>query len=129
MPGALADAVLVVHASFILFAVVGSLLWWVWRWGPVIHLPALAWAVYIEWTHGICPLTTLEIVLRDRAGEAGYTTSFIEHYLVPVIYPSGLTATMQTGLAIALLALNLLLYGWIATRRGWIGCPLRRVRE
>lgn len=108
--GFAADAVLVFHLMFIVFAALGALLA-LWRWRFVfLHLPALAWAVWIESTHGICPLTPLENSLRAAAGEAGYSGGFIEHYLVPLIYPPGLTAAHQTMIAIALVALNLLLY-------------------
>ena len=111
-----ADAILVVHFAFILFAVLGAALV-VWR-GRLawLHLPALAWAVWIAATHGICPLTPLENSLRRAAGQAGYEGSFIDHYLLPVIYPSGLTPTHQTWIAVTLVAANALLYGWALFR-------------
>lgn len=112
-----ADAVLVFHALFILFAALGALLV-AWRrrfaW---LHVPALAWAVWIEVTHGICPLTPLENALRRAAGEAGYAGGFVDHYLVPLVYPAGLTPRHQLALAGALVALNALLYGWALFRR------------
>ena len=112
-----ADAVLVVHLSFILFAAGGALLV-VWRrrfaW---LHLPALAWAAWIVASHGICPLTPLENALRHRAGEQGYAGGFIDHYLMPLIYPPGLTPEHQNWLAFALVASNTLLYGWALLRR------------
>ena len=112
-----ADAVLVLHLAFILFAVAGALLV-VWRrriaW---LHLPALAWAAWIVASHGICPLTPLENSLRDKAGQAGYEGGFIDHYLMPLIYPPGLTPAMQNWLALALVASNTLLYGWALLRR------------
>lgn len=111
-----ADAVLVVHLAFILFACGGGLLV---AWRPRIawlHLPALAWAAWIVATHGICPLTPLENWLRHRAGEAGYAGGFIDHYLVPLIYPPGLTPAHQNWLALVLVASNTLLYGWALFR-------------
>jgi hypothetical protein len=107
-----ADAVLVLHLAFILFAAAGALLV-VWR-GRIawLHLPALAWAAWIVASHGICPLTPLENALRHRAGQAGYGGGFIDHYLVPLIYPPGLTPAHQNWLALALVACNALLYGW-----------------
>lgn len=111
-----ADAVLVAHFAFILFVALGAALV-VWRarlaW---LHLPALAWGVWIIATHGICPLTPLENALRRAGGEAGYAGGFIDHYLVPLIYPPGLTPSMQTGIAALLVAANVLLYGWALLR-------------
>lgn len=118
MPAALAaDAVLVLHLAFILFAALGALLVaWRGRWAW-LHLPALAWAVWIEATHGICPLTPLENSLRRAAGEAGYAGGFIDHYLMPLIYPPGLTPRHQVWIALSLVAVNLLLYGFALLRR------------
>lgn len=107
-----ADAVVLLHLGFILVAVFGGLavLWW--PQAAWLHLPALAWAVWIAATHGVCPLTPLENHLRRLAGEAGYPGGFIDHYLMPAIYPAGLTPAIQTGIAIVLAAFNALLYGW-----------------
>jgi hypothetical protein len=111
-----ADAVLAVHLAFILFAAFGAALV-VWR--PVaalLHLPALGWGIWIELSHGICPLTPLENSLRHAAGEAGYAGGFIEHYLVTIIYPEGLTPAHQNWIALGLVAINMLLYGWALFR-------------
>lgn len=106
-----ADAVLVVHLLFIVFVAIGALLvLWRWRWA-FAHVPALAWGVWIEATHGMCPLTPLENHLRHAAGQAGYEGGFIQHYLVPLIYPAGLTPGHQVAIAIGLVAFNALLYG------------------
>ena len=111
-----ADAVVVLHLLFIALAVFGGIaVLWVPKFAW-LHLPALAWAVWISATHGICPLTPLENSLRRLAGEAGYPESFIDHYLMPVIYPSGLTPAHQTWIAIVLAASNALLYGWALSR-------------
>lgn len=90
------------------------------RWPRVAwaHLPAAAWGVWIEWSGGICPLTPLENRLRTAGGEAGYAGSFVEHYVMPVLYPVGLTSTVQVALGAAVLVLNLAIYGWCMTRRG-----------
>lgn len=111
-----ADAVLVLHLLFIVFLALGGL--WVVRRAAAawLHLPVLGWGVWIELTHGICPLTPLENALRRAAGEAGYAGGFIEHYLVPLIYPAGLTPAHQVGIAAALVASNALLYGWAFLR-------------
>lgn len=108
--GIAADVVLVAHLLFILLAMLGGLLV-IWRRRLMfLHLPALAWAVWIELTHGICPLTPFENSLRMRAGEAGYSGGFIDHYLLPLIYPPGLTPGDQNLLAAILIGLNLLFY-------------------
>jgi hypothetical protein len=106
-----------VHLAFILFAAFGALLV-VWRpRAAVLHLPALAWAIWIEFTHGICPLTPLENSLRRAAGEAGYAGGFIDHYLMPLIYPAGLTPAHQNWIAFGMVAINVLLYGWALAKR------------
>ena len=113
----LADTVLLLHAAFIAWATLGALA--VWRWPLLVwtHLPALAWGVWIEASAGICPLTPLELALRQRAGQGGYEGSFIDHYLGALIYPQGLTPAAQGRIALGLAAFNLLLYGLIVWRR------------
>jgi hypothetical protein len=111
-----ADAVLLLHLVFILLALFGALLAIRWRWMPLLHLPAAAWGCFVELSGRICPLTPWENALRIRAGQAGYAESFIEHYLLGVIYPAGLTQDIQLLLAGVLLAVNLLLYAWLLWR-------------
>ena len=112
-----ADGVLLLHLAFIQFALVGGALAARWRWMPWVHLPAMAWAVFVEFTGRICPLTYLENDLRLRAGQSGYTTSFIEHYLLDVIYPAGLTRDVQFGLAATVVLVNIAIYVWLVLRR------------
>ena len=106
----LADAVVLLHLLFIAFALAGGALV-LWRlriaW---LHLPAVAWAAYVEFTATICPLTPLENALRRRAGAAGYDGGFIEHYLIPVIYPAGLTPSIQVAIGGLVVALNVAFY-------------------
>src|SRR5690349_8323013 len=112
----LADAVVVLHLTFIVFVMAGGLLV---LWRPALawlHLPALAWGIYAESTGTICPLTPLENALRHAAGEAGYGGGFIEHYVVNVIYPPGLTPGVQTVIAVGLIAFNAAVYA-LAWRR------------
>ncbi|HLT92643.1 MAG TPA: DUF2784 domain-containing protein [Woeseiaceae bacterium] len=113
-----ADAVVIVHLAFVAFVAVGGLL--VLRFPRLVwlHVPALLWGVWIELTGDVCPLTPLENALRHRAGEAGYETGFIEHYIYPVVYPPGLTRTVQLALAGALVALNAAIYGTLLARLG-----------
>jgi hypothetical protein len=112
-----ADAVLVLHLLFIVFVVLGALLALRWRWMPWLHLPAAAWGVWVEASASICPLTPLENMLRRAAGEAGYAGGFVEHYLVALIYPAGLTPSIQWWLAGLVLAVNVAVYGWVISRR------------
>ena len=101
---------ILLHLAFIVFVVFGAALAFRWSWVPLIHLPAAIWGIYIELSHGICPLTYLENDLRRLAGQAGYTEGFIEHYLLSIIYPSGLTIEIQWMLAAAVLVTNIVLY-------------------
>jgi hypothetical protein len=112
-----ADTVLVLHMGFIVFVVLGALLAIRWHWAPLVHLPCAAWGAFVEVTGRVCPLTYLENDLRLKAGQAGYAESFVEHYILPVIYPSGLTRNVQFALAFVVLASNLALYAWVLVRR------------
>lgn len=109
-----ADCVLLLHLAFILFAVLGGALALRWRWAPLVHLPAAAWGLFVEITGRICPLTSLENTLRIKAGLSGYTESFIEHYLLAIIYPAGITREIQFALAGVV---NVAIYGWIYVRK------------
>ena len=120
MPGqvlsALATLVVVVHFAFILFVMFGGLLALRWRKAPWLHLPAAAWGAFVELTGRICPLTPLENSLRRAAGEAGYPGHFIEHYLVRLIYPAGLTPEIQITLGVGANLLNVAIYTWVLRR-------------
>jgi hypothetical protein len=115
----LADAVLVLHLLFIAFALAGGLLAFHWRPAMVLHLPAMAWAALVEFNGWICPLTPLENRLRAAGGAAGYEGGFIEHYLLPLIYPAALTPQLQWWLGGGLLAFNAAVYllCWLRNRR------------
>jgi hypothetical protein len=106
----LADLVVVVHFGFVLFVVLGGLLALRWPRVAWLHLPAAAWGAGIEFAAGICPLTPLENRLRQMGGEAGYAGGFVEHYLLPVLYPDGLTREVQLGLGAFVIGLNLAVY-------------------
>jgi hypothetical protein len=110
------DAIVILHLAFILWVVFGGLLVLHWPGWAALHLPAVAWGAFIEFTGGVCPLTPWENALRQLAGEAGYTGGFIDHYLWPVIYPAGLTREMQYLLGAGVLALNGALYGRLLMR-------------
>ena len=106
----LADATLVLHLFFILFVLLGGLLTLHSRRWALLHLPAVFWGAFIEFSGRVCPLTPLENWFRSRGGLARYSTDFIQHYLLPVIYPRGLTREAQLGLGTVVLAVNLLVY-------------------
>ena len=107
----LADLLVAIHLAFAGFVIFGGFLAWKWRWAVFAHLPALAWGFWVETSGQICPLTPLEIHLRQLAGEAGYQGGFLEHYVVFLLYPPGLTRTDQWVLAALLLAINIVAYG------------------
>jgi hypothetical protein len=112
----LADSLVLVHLLFIGFVILGGLLVLRWPGLALAHLPAVGWGVLVELSHGICPLTPLENAWRQAAGEAGYQQSFIEHYLLPIIYPEGLTSGIQVGLAAVVILVNVAIYGWLLGR-------------
>ncbi len=113
----LADLVIGVHFLFIVFAVAGGALALRWRWIPWLHLPALAWGATVEFTGWVCPLTPLENALRRAAGASTYTQGFVEHYLMPLIYPAGLTREWQWVLGGLLLVINAAVYALVWRRR------------
>ncbi|WP_454736830.1 DUF2784 domain-containing protein [Cupriavidus necator] len=114
----LADLVVVAHGLFILFVVAGGLLALRWPRVAWLHLPAAAWGVLIEWFGWICPLTPLENTLRKAAGQAGYSGGFVERYLLPLIYPPGLTPAVQLWLGLVVLVVNVAIYAlWWRRRR------------
>lgn len=112
----LADLVVLAHVLFVAFALGGGFLALRWRWMPWLHLPALAWAALVEIEGWVCPLTPLENHLRALAGEGGYRGDFIEHYVLPALYPAGLTRGVQAALAGGLIAVNAVAYATVAWR-------------
>jgi Protein of Unknown function (DUF2784) len=111
-----ADLTVLVHAAFILFAVCGCLLVLRWPRTAWLHVPAVLWAAFIEFSGRICPLTPLENHYRELAGESGYSGGFIEHYVLPVIYPAGLTRDIQLWLGLGVLVVNIVAYGIVIRR-------------
>jgi len=106
----LADITVVFHFAFILFAVLGGLLTFWWKKAIWLHIPVVLWAAAIEFRGWICPLTPLENWLRKKGGECGYHGGFVEEYILPVVYPAGLTREVQIVLGILVLAVNLMIY-------------------
>lgn len=111
-----ADAVLVVHALFVAFVVLGGFLVLRWPRAAWLHLPCAAWGALIEFAGWICPLTPLENRLRRLGGEAGYEGGFVETYVLATLYPEGLTREVQVGLGVLVLAVNGAVYAWAWAR-------------
>ena len=125
----LADLILVLHLGFIVFVVAGGLLALRWRWVALVHLPASAWGVFVElagnknakikiaqWfeiTGKVCPLTPFENVLRQSAGASGYEGGFIEHYLIPLIYPGVPSRHLPILLAALVVVVNVVVYSLV----------------
>jgi hypothetical protein len=122
----LADALLLVHLAFIVFVLLGGLLVRRRRSLAWLHLPAAFWGAWVEFSGTICPLTPWEQAARLRAGEAGWQGDFLEHYLLRLIYPDGLTQTVMWVLGFAVLAINALVYAPIVRD---LACGRRRSRS
>jgi cytochrome c biogenesis protein CcdA len=119
-----ADAVVVFHALFIVFVVLGVLLVVSRPWLAWLHAPAVVWVVLLELNGWACPLTPLEIALRQRAGDAGYAGGFVDHYLLGAIYPTGLTRDVQAALGAVVIVINMIAYAIL-----WKRVKARRVQR
>jgi hypothetical protein len=115
--GWMADAVLLVHLAFIVLVLLGGLLTLRWPRVAFVHLPSAVWGILVEVAGWTCPLTPLEVAPRQRAGQAGFTGGFIEHYVTAVVYPEGLTRPAQIALGILALLVNVVIYGHLLKRR------------
>lgn len=114
----MADGVVVFHFAVVLFVIGGaSLLLWR-KWVAWVHLPVVAWVVFAECFQFICPLTYLEDWLRVQSGSGAYRGDFVAHYVMPVLYPEGLTPRIQIAFGILVFAINLTLYVIAFRRRG-----------
>ena len=111
-----ADAVVIFHFCFVAFVVTGGLLVLRWRRVMWAHLPAVAWGVFVEFSHRICPLTPLENHLRELGGASAYQGGFVDHYIMPVLYPEGLTDRTQVILGSLILAINVICYAAVVYR-------------
>lgn len=114
-----ADLVVLLHVCFVLFVLLGGFLV-LWRSSLAwCHVPAVVWAAGIEFLGWVCPLTPLENMLRARGGDVAYETGFVEHYIMPILYPAALTRKMQIGLGIIVLGINMVIYFslWQRTRK------------
>ncbi len=111
-----ANLILVIHLGFVFFVVLGGLLVLKWRRVAFLHIPAVVWGALLEYQGWLCPLTPLEQRLRQAAGQTGYTGGFIEHYLVPLLYPVQLNREIQIVLGTLVIVINIAVYGWLLAR-------------
>lgn len=121
-----ADLLVVTHLAFVAFVILGGLLVRRWPWVAWFHIPAVCWGVGIELTSGTCPLTPLENWLRNRGGAMAYETDFVAEYLLPLVYPVGLTRTAQFAFGSGALAVNVLAYRRLWRRRSGAPCRIMR---
>src|SRR5262245_44842420 len=113
----LATLVVAVHVAFVAFVVIGGLFVLRWRKLLYLHLAAVVWAVYVEWSGTICPLTPLENTLRAAAGLETYAGDFVAKYVFPLLYPEGLTRGAQLAIGAAVIAVNGCVYAVLLRRR------------
>jgi len=112
----LADSIVLIHLAFVIFAVFGGLLYIWWRKIIWLHVPSVLWSGLVETVGWICPLTPLENRFRIQSGAAGYSGGFIEHYIIPLLYPAGLTRDIQIILGVLVILVNVLIYGFVFKR-------------
>jgi hypothetical protein len=115
----------VVHLGFVMFVVLGGFLAWRWRLLIWAHAPVVLYGALIEFIGWTCPLTPLENHFRRLAGESGYQGGFIEHYLIPLLYPVHYTMDLRVTLGLLVVALNVVAYGVLfRPRPGPVGSQL-----
>jgi hypothetical protein len=91
-----ADIVLLTHVAFVSFVVLGlililcgGVLGWRWirnPWFRTMHLSGIGLVVFQVWLGIICPLTTLEMHLREKAGDSTYDGTFVAHWLHKLLF-------------------------------------------
>ena len=115
-PQFVAAVIVLIHLAYIIFVIAGGLLALRWRRIVWIHIPAVLWGALVEFTGWICPLTPLELLFRIRGGETPYEEGFVEHYILPLLYPADLTREIQVALGTIVVGVNVLIY-WLVFRR------------
>ncbi len=113
-----ADLTALVHLLFVIFVIIGGLFVFKWKRIAWIHLPAAVWGALIEFAGWYCPLTNLEIFFLEKAEIAGYKHGFVEHYILPVIYPAALTRELQIILGLFVVSVNIIIYMLVIYQRG-----------
>ena len=111
-----ADLPLIVHFAFIIFVVFGGILFLISTKIIYVHVPALIWGIYIELTHSACPLTYLENLFLQKSNLSTYSEGFIQNYLVPIVYPTYMTNDLQIYFAIAIIIINMIIYGFMFSK-------------
>jgi hypothetical protein len=114
----LADSIVLIHLAFVIFAVFGGLLSIWWRKIIWLHLPSVLWSGLVETAGWICPLTPLENRFRLQSGVSGYSGGFIEHYIIPILYPADLNRDIQIIMGVLVILVNVLIYGFVFKRYG-----------
>ncbi len=112
-----ADIIVLIHLLFIIFVVAGGFFVLKWPKTAWLHIPAAIWGALIELAGWVCPLTPVENSIRTGGGEAAYRSGFIDHYVIPVIYPAGLTREIQLVLGCIVIVLNVLIYGVLIVKK------------
>jgi len=112
----LADIVVIIHFVFVIFALFGGILVLKWKQVIWIHIPAVIWAAMVEMAGWVCPLTPLEYWLRSHLQMSSYQLSFVEHYILPILYPAQLTRSMQIGLGLFVVLINVAIYYFVWKR-------------
>ena len=113
----IADALIIVHLFFILFVLLGGLLVLKWQKIALLHLPCVLWGALLEFYGWICPLTPLENYFRESGGASRYTEGFIDHYIIPLIYPSGLDRNTQVVFGIIVITVNIIAYALVLRKQ------------
>ena len=113
----LANVVVIFHLGFVGFVILGGFLLRRWPRLVYVHVPVAIWGALIEFAGWVCPLTPLENHFRRLGGQAGYSGGFVEHYLIPVLYPHSLTRKVQYVLGAVVIAINLVAYVLFTRRR------------
>jgi hypothetical protein len=114
---AMADLIVIIHLLTVVFVVAGGLIVLKWKRTALVHLPIVAWVIFAECCHKTCPLTYIENWLRERGSMDAYQGDFVAHYLMPVLYPDGLTPTIQIVIGVSVLVINVMLYAIAFTRK------------
>lgn len=111
-----ADLLVILHLGFVCFVVLGGFLVLIWKRVIYFHIPAAVWGALMEFRGWICPLTSWEHQFRKMADQSGYSEGFVEQYILPLLYPSFLTYDIQIVLGTFVIAINILIYGWVIMR-------------